>query len=69
MALLGPLEFERFDCFFPVLSIEGSNFNVGFFCFKSIEASDIDAVHVRSCARITEWMNAAVFTEPVFGRF
>ena len=67
--LLGPLEFKCCDCFFPVLSIERSNFNVGFFCFKIVEAPDVDTVHVRRRTRIAEWVNAAVFTEPVFGRF
>jgi hypothetical protein len=69
MALLRPLEFERFDCFFPVFSIERANLNVWFFCFKIVEAPDVDAEHVRRCTRIAERMNTAVFTEPVFGRF
>ena len=67
--LLGPLEFECFDCFFPILSIERSNFNVVFFCFKIVKTSDVDAVHIRSGARIAEWMDAAVFTVPMFCRF
>ncbi len=67
--LLGPLEFERFDYFFPVLSIECSNLDFSPFSIKVVETTDIDAVHVRGRTGIAKWMNAAVFTEPVFGCF
>lgn len=67
--LSGPLEFERLDCFFPVLPIKRSNLDIGLFHFKVVKTSDVDTVHVRGCPRITEWMDSAVFAEPVFGRF
>lgn len=39
------------------------------FSIKVVETTDIDAVHVRGRTGIAKWMNAAVFTEPVFGCF
>lgn len=67
--LSGLREFERFDCFFPVLSIKRSNLDSGFLNIKVVETMDIDSVHVLSCTWIAEWMNAAVFTEPMLGCF